>query len=135
MTYQDKKEFLKGYLIVREEYQRQLERFQELRTTMDGLKAQILSDMPKSQPISHDRFGTSLSIIEEMEIRNTSLFQKYKQIEDIIQAVPDSMHRELLRLQYLEGYNKLQVSNKLGYAYEYVFELEKKVLNKLEIKL
>lgn len=135
MTYQDKKRLLGCYLMVKQEYKEQLERHRELKETLDGLKAQILSDMPKSERVSSDRFGSSLAIIEQLEVRNTSLFQKYKWVEDIIEGIDDSLHREFIRSKYIDGLSPHELAIKYSYAYEYVFELERKILNKLEIKL
>ena len=135
MTYQDKKRLLGCYLMVRQEYEEQLERHKELKETLDGLKAQILSDMPKAERVNNDRFGSSLAIIEQLEIRNTSLFQKYKWVEDVIAGIPDPFHREFIRSKYIDGLSPHELADKYSYAYKYVFELERKILNKLEIKL
>ena len=132
MTYQQKKNYLEGYLKIRAEYERQLWRYQELRSTFDGLKAQIIDDMPKGQHSRNDKTATKMGIIEQLELANNVLLERYKHIEGIIATIEDSFKRELLRYHYIEGLSIQQLADKYNYSYEYICRMRQHAIEKLE---
>ena len=132
MTYQQKKNYLEGYLKIRAEYERQLWRYQELRSTFDGLKAQIIDDMPKGQRSRNDKTATKLGIIEQLELANNVLLERYKHIEQVISTIENSFKRELMRFHYIEGLSIQQLADKYNYSYEYICRMRKSTIEKLE---
>jgi len=135
MTYQQKKNYLEGYLKIRAEYERQLWRYQELRSTFDGLKAQIIDDMPKGQRSRNDKTATKLGIIEQLELANNVLLERYKHIEQVISTIENSFKRELMRFHYIEGLSIQQLADKYNYSYEYICRMRQSTIEKLEFDL
>ena len=134
MTNQEKKHFLSQYLKIREEYQRQLDRYRELRSTFDSVKAQIIDDMPKGSKETYDKTGENLARIEELEVKNTALIKQYMAIEEAINSLDDTVLRQLMRLRYIDGNTFESIAVALEFSFRHVLRLHGKALTKIVIK-
>ena len=133
MTNQQKKHHLGQYLKIREEYQRQLDRYRELRETFDSVKAQIIDDMPKGSRETFDRTGESLARIDELEMKNTALYKQYVEIEKSINSLDDTVLRQLMRLRYIDGRTFEAISCELHFSFRHTLRLHGKALTNIVI--
>jgi len=133
MTNQMKKHLLSQYLVVKDEYRRQFERYQELRQTFDSLKAQVLDDMPKGDRETHDKVGDRLARIEELEAKNTLLFKQYMAVEQAIDGLGDEKLKKLMRLRYIDGKCWEEIALTMNYGYRNVTKLHGKALTLIKI--
>ena len=133
MTNQMKKHLLSQYLVIKGEYQRQFDRYQELRQTFDSLKAQLLDDMPKGSKETYDKTGENLARIEELEAKNTLLFKQYMAIEKAIDKLGDEKLKTLMRLRYIDGKCWEEIALTMNYGYRNVTKLHGKALTLIKI--
>jgi len=97
---------LDAYLAKEAEIDNQIERLERLETKMEGVGAQVISDMPRSHNASTDRFADMLhrkSLLDE-EIRTMVKDQKteWEAIETILMNVDNPDERAVIRMRYLD---------------------------------
>ena len=53
----------------------------------------------------------------ELQVR---YYETYAEIEERIEMIQNSLHRQILTMRYLQGMNLLKIADKLGYSHLYV---------------
>ena len=134
MTNQEKKQYLSQYIRIKEEHSNQLERYRELRSTFENVKAQVLDDMPKGRRETFDKTGELLARLEELESKNEELFDTYIIIERSVMAIQTPVLRELMRLRYLQGNKWDDVATGIRYEWRHTINLHGVALNEIKIK-
>lgn len=101
------KQFLEDYREAERELDGQYERIASLEAKMDGLGAQIITDMPRATSHSNDRLETLLDAKEELkqEIDRLQRLQNRRKviIEEALRKMKKADERTVIRMRYLDG--------------------------------
>lgn len=106
----------------------------ELRSQMDGIKAQRLTGMPKGSQRS-EVVEINLDKLAELERRwdqkFTEMTDTLVMIDDAIGSLEDSRHRIILRLRYLNGFEWERIAYSLGYSWRNTHRLHNEALDEI----
>ncbi|MCL1819065.1 MAG: hypothetical protein FWG36_00250 [Oscillospiraceae bacterium] len=73
------------------------------------------------------KVGLEVSIFKNLEILESQTLR----VEEAIQAIDDSLLREILRLRYIDGLEWDKLGDKIGYVTRQCFRFHRKALNEL----
>lgn len=136
MTYEDKKAYLRQYRAALHAAQDAARRLDEFRQANAGLKAVIISDMPKGGGTPRD-LSDYVAKLDEMEGDLLTAVEAYRTkaqaVEHVIDRVTDETQARLLRLRYLDGYTFERIAVAMSYSWRQVMRLHYRAVCDLEI--
>lgn len=129
-----KKEYLRGY-------QQALRREKLIQSEIDRLRARQTSVSVEYDGMPHGGGVSDLSDyvaaldgqIEKLHRAQLETVQRYREIWDAVEQVPDDKERELLQLRYLMGKRWEDVAELMGYAWRQTHRLHSKALEHFQI--
>ena len=131
------KEKLKQYVETKREIKIIEEKIEYLKEKKTSIKSMTISDMPRSGGnTENDRLGALLGEIEELiDIYNEKqikLMKQQKKIEDTIEQLDNAIERNIMRLRYLEGHKWENICVEVGYSWEGIHKVHRRILNKIK---
>lgn len=132
----EKINYLSEYKDKMREYNKLTERYSSYIETADGVKAQVITNMPIGGGVS-DRTSKMISKQQELatilQERFDELWDSLIEIENIIQSVEVSLFRTILSLRYIDGKRWENVAVELNYSWKQIHRLHIEALEKTEI--
>ena len=100
------KERLEEYIEAEKDIDNQIERLEHLNSKLEGLGAQVLTDMPRSPSTTTDKMGEMYSRIEELDSVIRGMIKDHdeekKWIEFILRHVRKANERAVIRMKYID---------------------------------
>lgn len=129
------KKELKQYRKSKLKYNALNDRCRELRSMMDSVKAQTISDMPKGTVMGDAMLNNLERLMDAEEECNQALQELLKQsdrIEKAIYSVKDPTEQAVLINYYILGYSWEKVMVKMNYSERMIFLIHGNALKRLQ---
>lgn len=129
------KQELKQYRKSKLKYNALNDRCRELRSMMDSVKAQTISDMPKGTVMGDAMLNNLERLMDAEEECNQALQELLKQsdrIEKAIYSVKDPTEQAVLINYYILGYSWEKVMVKMNYSERMIFLIHGNALKRLQ---
>ena len=137
-TYEQAREFLRGYRQAVMCAQDAVQRLAEFRERNAGLKAIRLSDMPKAQGTPQD-LSTYAAELDELERNIETAVRVYihqaQEVEAVIEQIDDADQQRLLRLRYLSGRRFEKIADAMHLSRRHMFRLHRAAVEAVADKL
>lgn len=130
------KEELMEYRKINIELTQLEEHIARLESAIKSPKGQIITDMPKGGQAT----GMEDKIIKLIEYRDSrdllwdKLIAKQQKINNIIDSIPDSTQRTILRYRYILGLKWSDICLKTSYDERQIFRIHKKAIENISAK-
>lgn len=125
-TYEEKKAYLRKFLHARHAAEDAVRRLEEFRATNAGIKAVVISDMPKASGGAHD-LSEYVAKLDDLEADLWDAVVEYRRQAEAVEAVIDTeaneTHQRLLRLRYIDGMTFERIAVEMGYSWRQVMRL------------
>lgn len=126
---------LKQYLRIKKELSAKIMVRKELRSVMDGLKAQQITDMPKSHS-NRNALEEIVIRIDDIDMDIVSMYQQLeaalRSIESAVKTLQDPVERSIIELHYIVGLTWEKVAVEIGYSWTQTHEYHGKALEHLK---
>lgn len=126
MTYEEKKEYLRGFLHARRAAEDAVRRLEEFRSANAGIKAVVISDMPRATGQAHD-LSEYVAKLDDLEAALWDAVVDYRrlaeEVEGVISTEANATHQRLLRLRYIDGMTFERIAVEMGYSWRQVMRL------------
>lgn len=126
---------LKQYTRLKRELYSKTQTLLELKSLLGNVKAQEISDMPKSHSTAN-QLELSVQRIIEMESDIAGLYddatKAMQKISNAINTLQDPVERAVMELHYINGYTWEQVAVHVGYSWTQTHEYHGRALHHLK---
>lgn len=136
MTYEEKKQFLKQYRVSLAAASDAARLLAEYREKHAGIRAVILSDMPKGSGTPHDLsdYAAGLDDLERKVADSiTTYCAKQGEVGRVIDAVQNDTYRRLLHLRYICGFTFERIAVEMDYSWRQVMRLHYEAVMSVDI--
>lgn len=136
MTYEEKKAYLRQYRAAIHAAKDAARRLEEYRATYAGIKAVIISDMPRGGGTPRD-LSDYVAKLDELEGDLLTAVDAYHakahEVEAVIDRVTDETQARLLRLRYLDGLTFERIAVEMSYSWRQVMRLHYRAVCDLDL--
>ena len=120
----DKKRYLKKGYKIRLEIDSKKAVLDDMRATLDGLKAIRISEKVQGGPLpSDENMVNRITKVIEEEKKLENLYDFMSDLSKEIDKIEDVVERALLRYRYFLGLTREEIAEKLGYSIAQVYRL------------
>lgn len=135
MDNQQKKRYLMQYLETKEELMQIQEQYEELRLSLESIKAQQITDMPRGQKSTFDKIGDGICRLDEFYNKHLDLADKFIEIQKAISKLESIKERELMRLRYIKGLRMEGIAIEMNYTWRHVNRIHSDALNNIKLNM
>lgn len=130
-------EKLKRYKAMLQERDYLKAKLEEIETSLYFSAGQRLSDMPSAASAGNSKEDLAIKHIElqaKYKAIKAELDKELQEVEDCLAKLTNPIHRNILRLRYIDGVRIAKICEQLNYSRRQIYRYEKTALALLEEK-